>query len=80
MTEYPPPELLTPEQIDILNDLADGLTYKQIALAKGKRPLTISRMMMRARTKLGAETCMHMMALFILQYKQGTSHNGKMDS
>ena len=62
------PPRLTASQIEILTQLANGLTYQQIAYRRKSEYGTVREQTKQARRILGAETSMHMIALFMVHY------------
>ena len=52
----PPPERLTTREREILKLFAQGLSYAQIAEAKGNRPVTIRNAIYGIQEKLGAKS------------------------
>jgi DNA-binding CsgD family transcriptional regulator len=68
------PCLLTPSQSDVLQMLADGYSYKQIALAKDLRRRTVWRHAQAARMRLGAKTIMQAVAMHVLSVQSDNMH------
>ena len=67
MADESPPRLTT-SQIEILTQLANGYTYQQIAYRRKAQYGTVREQTKQARKLLGAETSMHMIALFVTHF------------
>lgn len=56
---------LTETEASIVEQLADGMTAVEIAAARGTSRYTVKTQIERARTKAGAHTSAHLVAVYL---------------
>lgn len=56
---------LTPAEREVVDLLARGLSYKEIAHKLGKRPGTVSTQVHSARSRIGARTAIELVVLAV---------------